>query len=146
MALSYKQVETNADFNVFCDAIKHATLPHADLDFKKQLLFLFFDDQQKMVGTGGLDVVNQMALLRSITVNPNHQGQRLGKEIVKTMLALASDKKINAIYLLTQTAAFFFEKLGFQTIARNQAPAAIASTTEFAGVCPTSATCMMKLI
>jgi amino-acid N-acetyltransferase len=143
MALSYRQVQTDSDFTVFCDAIKQAMLPYTDLNYQQQLLFIFYDNQQNVVGTGGLDSSGVSALLRSITVNPNQQGQRLGQEIVQTMLWLARERNIEVVYLLTQSAAFFFEKLGFETIDRSQAPAEISGTTEFAGVCPASATCMM---
>jgi len=41
--------------------------------------------------------------------------------------------------LLTQTASFFFQKMGFKPVARENVPDAIQKSSEFATVCPASA-------
>jgi amino-acid N-acetyltransferase len=51
---------------------------------------------------------------------------------------------VKALYLLTIDAAAFFSRLGYQEIARSEAPAAITGTAQFAGLCPSSAHCMRK--
>jgi mannose-6-phosphate isomerase-like protein (cupin superfamily) len=51
---------------------------------------------------------------------------------------------VRDVYLLTTTAARFFERAGFATIPRDQAPLAICQTTEFRSLCPASATFMGK--
>jgi amino-acid N-acetyltransferase len=47
-------------------------------------------------------------------------------------------------YLLTTTAADDSRRFGFQDARRDEAPADLQRSTEFASVCPASATCPAK--
>jgi N-acetylglutamate synthase-like GNAT family acetyltransferase len=48
------------------------------------------------------------------------------------------------MYLLTTTAAGFFERRGYVAAARESAPAEIRATREFADICPASSAFMVK--
>ncbi|MGR8918854.1 MAG: hypothetical protein ACU85V_04495, partial [Gammaproteobacteria bacterium] len=50
------------------------------------------------------------------------------------------------VSLLTETAAAFFEHLGYSRAPRAAAPATIAATAEFASLCPDTAVCMRRVI
>jgi amino-acid N-acetyltransferase len=56
----------------------------------------------------------------------------------------AASRRVNAIHLLTMTAEGFFQRRGYRRIDRRDAPRAIQSTTEFAGLCPRSSAFMIK--
>lgn len=70
--------------------------------------------------------------------------QGFGEAITAKLLAQARDSGAKAVYLLTDTAVPFFEALGFQTVARDTAPAAILATRQAASICPASASLMAK--
>jgi len=57
---------------------------------------------------------------------------------------MAAELKVRDTYLLTTTAAEFFEYLGYRQLDRNLAPAAIALTKEFSSLCPSTAVFMVK--
>ena len=87
-----------------------------------------------------------MALLRSLAVSQALRSQSLGKQIVENLMQRVKEKGIKEVYLLTLTAYYFFLKLGFTEINRNEVPDEIKSSTEFSQVCPTSARVMRLVI
>jgi N-acetylglutamate synthase-like GNAT family acetyltransferase len=74
----------------------------------------------------------------------DRRGQGFGEAITRKLLAQARDDGAKAVYLLTDTAAPFFKKLGFRTIARDAAPSAILATRQAASLCPASAALMAR--
>jgi amino-acid N-acetyltransferase len=143
MNLIHKIVSNETEFETFREAVKAAGLPHQDLNYQNQVLISYYDGNT-LVGTGGLEVINQFALLRSVSVNQNNRGQNLGKEITSDLLKNAQGSNLEAVFLLTETAKPFFEKYGFEIVDRNTAPTEIKSTSEFSSVCPVSAAFMVK--
>jgi amino-acid N-acetyltransferase len=51
---------------------------------------------------------------------------------------------VEALFLLTTTAADFFGTRGYELIDREAVPEAVAETAEFSELCPDAATCMRK--
>lgn len=68
----------------------------------------------------------------------------MGAELCRALEAQARRQGISTLYLLTTTAESFFCERGYEEIERARAPAAIRRTSEFAELCPDSATCMCK--
>ncbi len=66
--------------------------------------------------------------------------------LLKAVQGLAQQKGIQALYLITTTAAPFFEKRGFAKVDRSAVPVAIQRTTQFSALCPSSATVMHRNI
>ncbi|WP_228434553.1 hypothetical protein [Natrarchaeobaculum aegyptiacum] len=64
-----------------------------------------------------------------------------GRTLEKAQFFVAT---VDALYLLTTTAVDFFAARGYDEIDRADAPDAIRNTTEFADLCPSSATCMRR--
>jgi arsenate reductase len=94
----------------------------------------------RTVGVAALERHGDAGVLRSVAVAPEYRGTGLGIALVANRLLASKDP----IYLLTTTAAPFFARFGFRTIARDSVPPAIASSIEFAtAMCPSSATCMV---
>ena len=58
----------------------------------------------------------------------------------------ARDQGVHSLYLLTTTAEKFFLRRGYARIPREVAPAAIKTTSEFSGICPTSSAFMVKYL
>ena len=121
--------------------LEHAGLPYADLH-EPGRRFYRMDGDCGPVGFAGLEVHGADALLRSIVVADERRGQGTGRKLVAAMVTEAQRLGIERLWLLTTTAAGFFEHLGFTTVDRAIAPPAIQATSEFRSLCPTSATCM----
>lgn len=100
-------------------------------------------DGAQIVGVGGIEVHGRFGLLRSVAVLPRLQSRGLGPEILKDRLVWAKGAGLKEIYLLTTTAARFFERHGFQKIDRAVVPPEIQESNEFASVCPGDATVMV---
>jgi arsenate reductase len=116
-------------------------LPTSDLGGPGQT-FLVARSGGELVGTVALELHGEDALLRSLAVHPRLQSTGLGKALHREAVARARRTGTRALYLLTTTAAPFFEKAGFQRIDRAAAPPALASSPEFAALCPSTAVCM----
>jgi len=94
------------------------------------------------VGVGGIEHAGSAGLLRSVVVEPRLRGRGYGRAVCERIEDRASADGIETLYLLTTTAAEFFADRGYREIDRDDPPAAIRETTEFAEFCPSTATCM----
>jgi amino-acid N-acetyltransferase len=122
--------------------LQESNLPVSDLDDQKELYGLVHDTE--IAGTGGLELFDNCALLRSVSVKKDLQGNGLGKFITRELEKISKQRGIDCIYLLTTTAKDFFSKEGYGIISREEVPDSIKSTSEFSSVCPSSAIVMRK--
>jgi len=99
-----------------------------------------------VVGTAGLEVHADAALLRSVAVTPSQQGQSVGQALIAAVRAEARRRGVTTLYLLTATATDYFARLGLSVEARGLAPAALQASAEFQGACPASATLMTRKV
>jgi amino-acid N-acetyltransferase len=142
MDLEYKLVSDAETFEQFRMVLRSSNLPADDLDYKKDLLVGYYEEDS-IVATGGLEVYGPYALLRSLSVRMGLRGKAVGTAITEFLLEEARKKKLKAIYLLTETAHGFFLKRGFKDIKREEVPQEVKVSSEFSHVCPTSAAVMM---
>jgi amino-acid N-acetyltransferase len=96
----------------------------------------------EVVGVAGLETYGAVGLLRSVAVAPALRSCGVGRALVEDRLAAARARGLVAIYILTMSAADYFKSFGFSPAAREDAPADLAASPEFARACPASATCM----
>jgi amino-acid N-acetyltransferase len=92
----------------------------------------------------GLELYGDVALLRSLVVARQARSNGAGAALTEAAERLAVESGVNIVYLLTTTAERFFSARGYQKIDRAQAPKAIQGTSQFSGLCPSSAVLMMK--
>lgn len=97
-----------------------------------------------LVGLVGVEIYGSVGLLRSLCVVETHRGKGTGRSLLSSIEALMARRGVRDVYLLTTTAATFFERDGFSSLPRDQAPPAICQTAEFRTLCPASATLMGK--
>ncbi|MBY5606905.1 arsenic resistance N-acetyltransferase ArsN2 [Rhizobium leguminosarum] len=124
-------------------ALAGAGLPVDDLTDAGRSFYRFSRSGQT-VGFGGLELHGETALLRSIVVLSDQQGFGFGHAITLGLLDQAQREGATAAYLLTETAAPFFQSLGFRPIARDEAPTEILTTRQAASLCPASAALMVR--
>ena len=141
MELVYKLIQDKESFDTFRNLLKASNLPADDLDYKRDLLVGYYEGDA-LVGTGGLEIYGQYALLRSLSVKLGIRGKSVGTTITEFLLEEAKKKKLKAIYLLTETAHGFFSKKGFKDISRDQVPEEVKASSEFSHICPVSAAVM----
>ena len=124
--------------------LKQHGLPVSDIDDDK-LLYLLMDGE-KIIGTAGLEIFEDCALLRSVSVIKEEQGKGYGKVINEQIEKYVKESGINCLYLLTATAKDFFDKQGYCVIKREESPEALKQTAAFTSLCPASAMVMKKRI
>ena len=98
----------------------------------------------RLVGSAVLEIYGGDALLRSVAVDPGLRGRGLGLRLAEGALALAGERGVSRIFLLTETAADFFPRLGFRQVPRSDLPASLDGSAELRGACPASAIAMVR--
>ncbi len=126
-------------------SLTRAGLPVDDVE-DPDLLFWRFESDDVPVGFAGLEIFGRDALLRSLVTLPPVRLRGIGGAMVAKMETEARARGARAIYLLTTAAAPFFAKLDYAPCGRDDVPAAIAASAQFARQCPASATAMVKRV
>jgi amino-acid N-acetyltransferase len=121
-----------------------AGLPTDDLQAIDLAHFLAAGTAERPLGVVGLELLGDSALLRSLAVEAEARGSGCGRALVEAAELHAENLGVRTLYLLTTTAAGFFERLGYERVGRESAPPAVRRTREFAGLCPDTAVCMVK--
>lgn len=122
--------------------IQGQKLPVSDIN-EDTLLYQLLDGD-RAIGTAGLDIFDDCALLRSVSVIAGVQGKGYGRKLNEQIEKFAKASGINCMYLITTTAKDFFEHQGYCVIKREEAPGVIRQTEQFTGLCPSSAIVMKK--
>ena len=125
--------------------LEHSGLPTSDLESARPE-FAVIRENDRVIAAGALQRFGSWALLRSVVVAPERRGSGLGHAIVGELERLAGSRQIDRLVLLTQTAANFFTRRGYQVIERGSAPQDMRGSEEFRSLCPSSATCMAKTL
>jgi len=104
--------------------------------------FFGIADGDKLVVIGALEIKDSIALIRSIAVHPENRGKGLATAMTRHLLGVAQSKGVSELYLLTETAEYYFIRFGFCPVERDAVPTEIKSTRQFESLCPTSAQAM----
>jgi amino-acid N-acetyltransferase len=108
--------------------------------------FLVLVDDGRLVGVAGLEAYPPIGLLRSVAVRPSAQKRGLGGILTTAVLEHAHARGIRDVYLLTTTAAPFFERHGFEAVDRLALPPELGASREIQGACPASAVAMRRTV
>ncbi len=127
-------------------ALRQVSLPIDDLSQSKGTFFRFMNRKGEPAGFGGIELHGKNALLRSIVVPPGLQKSGYGTAITRSLLRYAEMMGAESGYLLTMEAVPFFNKLGFKAIAKSDAPPEILATPQASGLCPSTATLMVRSV
>ncbi|MGA7713650.1 MAG: arsenic resistance N-acetyltransferase ArsN2 [Rhizomicrobium sp.] len=125
-------------------ALKAVDLPTDDLLEANRIFFDYRTLGGTLLGYGGYELYDKDVLIRSVVVP--QAGRGIGRNLIPLLLYRAFEGKARRAWLLTTTAAPFFEKLGFQATARAEAPESILSTRQAKSLCPASATLLSRSI
>ncbi|MBX2883077.1 MAG: GNAT family N-acetyltransferase [Granulosicoccus sp.] len=128
------------------ELLADADLPTQDIQSSLDVHFYGLGDRESPDGIIGLEVHGSIGLLRSLVVRKDIQSKGLGKRLVQHIEHKAHDFGLSSLYLLTETAESFFDRLEYVKCSRDAVPASIRSTTQFSSICPDTASVMMKTI
>jgi amino-acid N-acetyltransferase len=98
----------------------------------------------RIVGCAMVEPYGSAGLLRSVCVESPLRGTGLGRRLVEAAEEIARDRGVAELFLLTETAAEWFPRLGYRSEVRGSAPAPLQASPEFAGACPVSAALFRK--
>ena len=133
--------------NTFSKAVallKQNNLPAEDITEVTKLFSIV--DNDKVVATIGLELYENIGLLRSFAVDQEYRSKGVGSQLVNFIEDFAKQNDIKEIVLLTTTAAEYFTKRNYQAIHRENIPGEIKNSSEFKSTCPSSAVVMKKLL
>jgi amino-acid N-acetyltransferase len=125
-------------------ALKRAGLPADDVEEPGRLFWRFETADMVPAGFGGLELHRPHALLRSIVILPPLRHQSMGRAIVAGLEAEAAIAGCRTVWLLTSGTAEFFARLGYAQCQHEDVPEEIRATQQYAVLCPSSPTVMMK--
>ncbi|MBD2705777.1 GNAT family N-acetyltransferase [Spirosoma sp. BT702] len=106
--------------------------------------FVIAKDEETAVGVAGIESFGSVGLLRSVAVDPTHQGNGIAAQLIEQLLATADAAHLQELYLITTTAEGYFNRYGFAPVSRETVPQAIQQTQQFSGLCPSSAVVMKR--
>lgn len=136
--------EPPRDLDEVLALLRSAGLPTDDLGPASLADFRIVERGGRVVGAVAVETHGKVGLLRSLAVAAEARGVGLGGRLVEVAEALGRERGLGALYLLTTTAAPFFAARGYARADRAAVPEAVRASTEFASVCPASASCWVK--
>ena len=137
---------TAADEPAIKRLLEACELPTEDIGAQLLQHFLVLREGTDLIGVVGLENAGKFALLRSLAVPRSARDKGIGDRMVVAAEAMARDCGVTALYLLTTTADRFFERLGYRRLPREEAPAVIRATSQFATLCPSTSVLMTKAL
>lgn len=109
---------------------------------EKQLSdFIVAEEKGNILGILGAIYDGNKALLRSFAVCEEKRKNGIGDALVQAMFAVMKAKEVIEVFLLTETAAVYFTKLGFLEINRDDIPQILLTESGLDQACPCSSQC-----
>ena len=135
-----------SQFDAVVELLVRAGLPTRDLTIASIDNFLVVADANELLGAVALERYADVGLLRSLVVRPDRRRSGIGVALVDAVENQARRQGLTCLALLTETAKDFFLQRGYAAAVRAEAPKAVQESSEFAYVCPASATYMVKAL
>jgi amino-acid N-acetyltransferase len=107
--------------------------------------FLVAEGSQ-VIGVLGALYDTPKALLRSFAVSPAQRSKGVGGTLVVEIFKELQRQEIEEVYLITDTAAEYFRRVGFYEITRAEMPANLLKESGLDEACPCSSKCMKYLL
>lgn len=128
--------------------LSRCDLPTEDVSTESLGHFLLarVDGNPGVIGVVGLEPYGTVGLLRSLAVAEEFRGRSVARALVGALERRALREGIEQLFLLTTTAAPYFNREGYEHVDRSVAPDPIRATREFADLCPDSAIFMRKTL
>ncbi len=112
-------------------ALSKAGLPTEDVRDKGPLFWRYNNSEDLPAGFGGMEIYDDIALLRSIVVLPVVRQHGFGDAIVAALENEARAKGCKSIWLFTTTARRYFERLGYSMRSFDDVPEPVMASRQF---------------
>ena len=122
--------------------LETAELPVSGVESQFGTSYAVAEENGELIGAVGIEVHGRYGLLRSAVVAPSQRGRGVGEALVFDRIDWSMRQELDALFLLTTTAAEYFPRFGFAAIDRARVPAEVQASAEFSSICPSSATVM----
>jgi N-acetylglutamate synthase-like GNAT family acetyltransferase len=99
-----------------------------------------------VAGAIGLENVGDVVLLRSLVVTAENRGTGIESALVRQIIASATAGGAQCAWLLTETAASFLARFGFEVVGRESTRPTVQGSVNFREACPASVTCMVRAL
>lgn len=140
----YFRTAVNDDLLEVKKLLAASALPFEDIDNLISDFEIALVDN-KIIGAAGVEKHFPYMLIRSVVIDSAFRNKQIGYQLIHALMDKLYPENYKGFYLLTETAAAFFTKLGFMPVQRENVPVEIQQTTEFSTICPSSALVMYKL-
>lgn len=141
VSVTYRKT-THADLPAITTLLKAAQLPLDGVEDHVDEFRAAVTANGVLVGCAGLERYGTVALLRSVACAPAYRNAGLAGALIGQILGDAKQAGAIEVYLLTTTAPRYFDRLGFEEIARERLPLALSPSRELQGACPAQAIAM----
>ncbi|MBA2458171.1 MAG: GNAT family N-acetyltransferase [Gemmatimonadales bacterium] len=132
------------DLDVVHRLLRDAELPVEGVDEQFGPGYAVATEAGGVIGAAGVERHGRFGLLRSVVVAREARNRGAAELLVRDRLAWAGTEGLEAVYLLTTTAARYFTRLGFEPVERDALPLEIRESREFAALCPSTAVAMRR--
>jgi C_GCAxxG_C_C family probable redox protein len=136
---------SKSDIPEILSLLEQYSLPTQDILYEKQLFWMVKKDKQ-VLGTIAIENYEPFGLLRSFAVDPSNQNQGIGASMLYHAVAQSEKLGIEYLYLLTDTAARYFEMHEWTYIRRESVPKELLQSEEFKSICSDSTSCMFLAV
>ncbi len=130
--------EPVANIEKILSFLAKVNLSVSDISISDPPLFFSIRLNSVLIAVIGLEMFGKDGLLRSLAVSETYRGQHLAQRLVQFAEHYALEHGITTLYLLTTTASGFFNKLGYSSASKSEAPQEISETAQFSTLCPES--------
>ncbi len=130
---------TGADLSAVAALLKAEGLPADDIAAADVRLWLVEDAKGRALACGGLELHGETALVRSLVTVPAARGKGLGARLLTRIETESAAAGAATAWLLTTGNGALFRRHGYTAADRQTAPAAIQTTRQFSGLCPSTA-------
>ena len=139
-------IESIAELEQIVLLLSESGLPVSDISQAHCPLFFGIQSDFCLNAVIGLELFGSVGLIRSLAVSKACRGQRFGHQLVDFAEHYAAERGVETLFLLTTTAAVFFQQLGYEQVARSDVPQDISTTSQFSSLCPASSVVLSKSI
>lgn len=138
------QIEPVKNLAEITRLLDYCNLKSCDVAEESPPFFYGIHHKNELVAIIGLEIFDNVGLLRSLAVATAFREKGLATSLVLYAEDQARQQGVKTLYLLTNTAEVFFLKANYQTTERNMAPIEIQATSQFSGLCPLSSAFLSK--
>jgi amino-acid N-acetyltransferase len=137
---------TGDDLPAIISMLAACGLPTEDVREAPGTVQLVWREDGMVVGTVGVDVVGERALLRSLAVAPAQRGRGLGRALAAAAELRAVEAGARTLLLLTESADALALACGFTEVSRCALDPGVTVFRQFSAGCCAGATCYLKRV